>query len=649
MSYQLLAREGTTVMRKFKTESKKLLDLMINSIYTNKEIFLRELISNASDSLDKLYLNALQNKDNSISRNDLRIDISFDKKARTLTISDNGIGMTKDELDKNLGTIAHSGSLEFKSEDTEGLDEVDIIGQFGVGFYSSFMVADKVKVVTKAYGSDEAFCWESDGVEGYNISAAERDDRGTDITLFLRENTEDVNYDEYLAAYSLRRLVKRYSDYIRYPICMDVEKTRTLPKPEDAPEDYEIETETYVENETLNSMVPIWTKKKSEVTDEEYKDFYQAQFHTADEPLRVISMHAEGSISYDALLFIPTEAPMNLYAKDFKKGLALYSNNVMIMEKCEDLLPDCFGFVRGVVDSPDLNLNISREMLQQDRQLQAIERRIEKKIKQELEKLCKDERETYTSFFGKFGHAFKYDIYASYGAHKELLQDLLLFQSARDEKPITLAEYASGELEEQENIYFASGDTVNKLAKSPSVTSVVNKGYDVLLCADNVDEFCLLSIGEYDSQAMRNVSSGEDLGLETEEEKKEVAKKREENSTLFEAMLAALPDDITNVTATTRLSEGACCIVADGPVSLGMEKYFASLPASDEERPQAKHVLEINTEHPVFATLQAAQEAGDSEKVEQYANLLYNQARLAEGLEIVDSAAFNESICALMK
>ena len=636
-------------MRKFKTESKKLLDLMINSIYTNKEIFLRELVSNASDSLDKLYLSALQNGDSSITRGELKIEIAFDKDARTITISDNGIGMTKDELDKNLGTIAHSGSLEFKSDETEGLDEVDIIGQFGVGFYSSFMVADKVEVVSRAYGSDEAYSWTSDGVEGYTIAQAARDGRGTDITLFMRENTDDVNFDDYLNEYALKRLIKRYSDYIRYPICMDVKKTRTLPKPDDAPEDYELETETYIENETLNSMVPIWTKKKSKVTDEEYKDFYQAQFHTADEPLRVISMHAEGSISYDALLFIPTDAPMNLYSKDFKKGLALYSNNVMIMEKCEDLLPDCFGFVRGVVDSPDLNLNISRETLQQDRQLLAIERRIEKKIKQELEKLCKDDRDAYVSFFGKFGHALKFDIYSSYGAHKELLQDLLLFQSAKEEKPTTLAEYIEAEEEGQECIYYASGDTVNKLAKSPSVTSVVNKGYDVLLCADNVDEFCLMSIGTYGSQEMRNVASGDDLGLQTDEEKEEVEKKREENSGLFEAMLGVLPDDITKVTASARLTDAACCIVADGPVSLGMEKYFATLPADDEERPHAKHALELNTEHPVFATLQAAQEAGDKDKLEQYANLLYNQARLAEGLEIVDSAAFNEAICSLMK
>lgn len=636
-------------MRKFKTKSKKLLDLMINSIYTNREIFLRELISNASDSLDKLYLTALQNKDNTISRNDLSIQISYDKDARTLTISDNGVGMTKDELDKNLGTIAHSGSLEFKSGDDEKLDEVDIIGQFGVGFYASFMVANKVSVISRAYGSNDAFQWESDGIEGYNITEASRGERGTDITLYLRENTDDINYDEYLQDYSLKRLIKRYSDYIRYPICMDVEHTRTLPKPDDAPDDYELQTETYTEHETLNSMVPIWTKQKSQVSDEEYADFYQTQFHTGDKPLRVISMHAEGSLSYDALLFIPTDTPMNLYAKDFQRGLALYSNNVMIMERCEDLLPDCFGFVRGVVDSPDLNLNISRETLQQDRQLIAIERRIEKKIKQELESLCKEDRDAYSDFFGKFGHVLKYDIYSSYGSHKDLLQDLLLFQSASQDKPITLAEYAQAEPEGQESVYFASGDTVAKLSKSPSVTSVTKRGYDVLLCGDNVDEFCLLTIGSYNDQEVRNVASGEDLGLETDEEKEEVAKKREENSTLFDSMKEALPDDITTVTASSRLTDAACCIVADGPVSLGMEKYFASIPATDEERPQAKHVLEINTEHPVFATLQAAQEAGDTERVAQYANLLYNQARLAEGLEIADSSAFNEAICALMK
>lgn len=636
-------------MRKFKTESKKLLDLMINSIYTNREIFLRELISNASDSLDKLYLTSLENKDSSIMRSDLRIQIAIDEDARTLTISDDGIGMTKDELDKNLGTIAHSGSLEFKSSDSDKLEEVDIIGQFGVGFYSSFMVADKVTVISKAYSSDEAFKWESDGVEGYNISEATREKRGTDIILHLRENTDEVNYDEYLSQALIKHLVKRYSDYIRYPIIMDVEKTRTLEKPEDAGDDYVPATETFVEEEILNSMIPIWTKKKSEVSDEEYADFYQAQFHTADTPLRTISMHAEGSLNYDALLFIPTDAPMNLYAKDFQRGLALYSNNVMIMEHCEDLLPDCFGFVRGVVDSPDLNLNISRETLQQDRQLIAIERRIEKKIKQELEKLCKDDREVYVDFFSKFGHVLKYDIYSTYGAHKDLLQDLLLFHSAKEDKPITLAEYVANMQEGQENIFFASGDTVARLAQSPSVTSVVSRGYDVLLCGDNVDEFCLLSIGSYDDKEMRNVASGEDLGLETEEEKEEVAKQREENSTLFEAMTEALPDDITNVTATSRLADAACCIVADGPVSLGMEKYFATIPAAAGERPEAKHVLELNPNHPVFATLQAAQEAGETEKVAQYANLLYNQARLAEGLEIADSAAFNEAICELMK
>lgn len=637
-------------MRKFKTESKKLLDLMINSIYTNREIFLRELISNASDSLDKAYLKSLEDKDSSVVRGDLQIDVAVDKDARTLTISDNGIGMTKDELDKNLGTIAHSGSLEFKSSDTENLDEVDIIGQFGVGFYSSFMVADKVTVISRAYGSDEAWAWTSDGVEGYNISEATRESRGTDIILHLRENTDDVNYGEYLSQSLVKHLVKRYSDYIRYPILMDVEKTVTKPKPEDAGEDYVQETETVTEREILNSMIPIWTKKKSEVSDEEYADFYQTQFHTADEPLRTISMHAEGSLNYDALLFIPTDAPMNLYAKDFQRGLALYSNNVMIMEHCEDLLPDCFGFVRGVVDSPDLNLNISRETLQQDRQLIAIERRIEKKVKAELEKLCKDDREAYVDFFGKFGHVLKYDIYSTFGAHKDLLQDLLLFQSAKEDKPITLAEYVAGMPEGQESIYFASGDTIAKLAQSPSVTSVVARGYDVLLCGDNVDEFCLLTIGSYDDHDMRNVASGEDLGLETEEEREEVAKKREENSTLFDAMVEALPDDITNVTASSRLADAAVCIVADGPVSLGMEKYFATLPPDvAKDQPKAKHVLEINTNHPVFKTLQEAQEAGDADKVAQYANLLYNQARLAEGLEIADMAGFNEAILALMK
>ncbi|MGI6032553.1 MAG: molecular chaperone HtpG [Coriobacteriales bacterium] len=635
-------------MRKFKTESKKLLDLMVNSIYTNKEIFLRELISNASDSLDKLYLSALEKSDNSINRKDLRIDIAFDKDARTITVSDNGIGMTKDELDKNLGVIAHSGSLDFKTDDEKDLEKVDIIGQFGVGFYSSFMVADKVTVISRAYGSDEAAKWESDGVEGYTITDAERSERGTDIILHLRENDENADYDHYLSEGTLKSLVKRYSDYIRYPICMDVTKQREKPKPEDAGDDYKPEYEDYTENETLNSMVPIWTKKKSDVTDEEYNDFYKSRFHDSEDPLRVISLHAEGTISYDALLFIPKKPPYDLYSKDFKRGLALYSNNVMIMEQCEDLLPDCFGFVRGVVDSPDLNLNISREMLQHDRQLHAIEHRIEKKVAQELDKMLNDDRETYEDFYSKFGHAFKYAIYSSYGAEKDTLQDLLLFYSARDEKLITLAEYDEAEAEDQKEVYYAYGDSTARLAASPSVRSIVEKGYDVLLCSDNVDEFCLMTIGMYGGKQFRNVAD-QDLDLGSEEEKEEAKKVDEDNEALFNAMCSSLGDEVTKVTASTRLTDDeAACITADGPVSLGMEKYFNSLPEG-EDRPEAKHILEINPKHPVFETLKAAQSLGDTEKVDTYTTILYNQALIAEGLDVADPVAYNKAILSLMK
>ena len=634
-------------MRKFKTESKKLLDLMVNSIYTDKDIFLRELISNASDALDKLYLIALEKGDTSISRNDLRIDIAFDKEARTITITDNGIGMTKDEMEKNLGTIAHSGSLEFKADEEKDLDAVDIIGQFGVGFYSAFMVADRVEVISRAYGSDEAAKWESDGIEGYTIEDGQRDERGTDIILHVRPNADEADYDHYLTESTLKRLVKHYSDYIRYPIGMDVEKSRQKPKPEDAGDDYKPEYERYIEHETLNSMVPIWTKKKSEVTDEEYNEFYKAHFNDRNDPLRVISMHAEGTLNYDVLLFVPQEPSQDLYSKDFKKGLALYSNNVLIMEKCEDLLPDCFGFVRGVVDSPDLNLNISREMLQHDRQLHTIERKIEKKIAGEFDKMCSDDREEYETFFKKFGHSFKFGIYSTFGAQKDLLQDLLLFHSAKEDKLVTLAEYDEAEPEDQKEIYFAYGDKTEWLAQTPSVKAVVDRGYDVLLCSDAVDEFCLMTLGTYGSKEFRNVED-ESLDLSDIEEKQEASQINEDNGDLFATMTAALDGEVTNVVPSTRLTDAACCITASGAVSLGMAKYFETLPNS-QDRPKPTLVLEINPKHEIFETLKAAQEAGDEDKVKDYAVILYNQARLAEGLRLESPAAYNEAVLKLMK
>ena len=638
-------------MRKFKTESKKLLDLMVNSIYTNKDIFLRELISNASDSLDKLYLKALQDGDKSIVRSELGIELAVDRDARTIRVSDNGIGMTDTELEKNLGTIAHSGSLEFKEGDqAQANEEVDIIGQFGVGFYSSFMVADKVVVTTRPYGSDAAWRWESDGLEGYTISAAERDERGTDIVLHVRENTGEgeaaEDYDHYLGQYALQDLVKRYSDYVRYPIRMDVEKSREKPKPDDAGDDYTPEYESYVETETLNSMTPIWTRKKSEVSDEEYAEFYKSEFHDFSDPLLTIPLHAEGTLNYDALLFVPSKVPEAFYTKDFKNGLELYSSSVLITEASEELLPEAFSFVRGVVDSPDLNLNISREMLQQDRQLKAIERRIEKKVKQELEKLLESDREKYEQFYEQFGHALKYAIYSSYGMRGELLNDLLLFYSAKEEKLVTLKEYVEAADAEQKSIFFAAGDTVEHLAKSTNVKAVLEKGHDVLLCGMQIDEFTLMSIGRYDEHDLRNVAS-EDLGLESDEEKEAAEKVDADNTDLFAQMKDALPESVEAVVASTRLSEAAACITAAGPVSLSMAKYFASMPNS-EEAPAPKYKLEVNPGHEVFATLQAAHKDGDEDKVASYARLLFDQALLAEGLPIDDPLAFNAAVCALM-
>ena len=637
-------------MKKFKTESKRLLDLMINSIYTNKEIFLRELISNASDSLDKVYLRALQEGDSSVSRKDLEISVSVDTEERTVTVSDNGIGMTQEELEKNLGTIAHSGSLEFKEGDeAQEAEEIDIIGQFGVGFYSAFMVADKVTVVSKAYGSDQAFQWESDGIEGYSIGEGERYDRGTDVILHIRPDDEDgeTDFGGYLTTIKLQNLIRRYSDYIRYPIKMNLEKRVELPKPEDAGDDYEPQFETHMERETINSMVPIWTRKKADVTDEEYNEFYKATFHDANDPLRVISLHAEGTINYDALLFIPKEAPYDLYSKDFKSGLALYSSSVMIMEQCEDLLPEAFRFVRGVVDSPDLNLNISREMLQHDRQLKAIERRIEKKVKGELADLRDNDRDAYVDWFGKFGHSLKYAIYSSFGAKGDLLNELLMFQSAEQGKPITLDEYNVAATEDQPTIYYAFGDTAEHLAKTPSVRSVVDKGFDVLLCPDSVDEFCLMSIGTYGDKDFKNVASG-DLGLDSQEEQDEAEALNAENYDLFTDMKNLLGDKVIGVVVTNSLSDDiAARVTAGGPVSLGMEKYFSSLPDSPQT-PDITHVLELNPNHAVFETLKQAHADGDTDKVEAYAKILYGQGLIAEGLDLPDASEFNAAVLSFM-
>lgn len=634
------------MMRKFKTESKKLLDLMINSIYTNREIFLRELISNASDAVDKLYFKSLTDSSVTIGKDDLRIEVGFDKDARTITVSDTGIGMTKEELETNLGTIAHSGSLDFKTDnaDQQG-EDIDIIGQFGVGFYSAFMVAKNVVVTSRAWGSDEAWSWDSDGIEGYTIKQAEKDSHGTTITLTLKDNTDDEDYDLFLNEHELKALIKRYSNYVRYPIVMECEVTRTLPKPEDAGDDYQTEYETVSEIQTINSMIPIWKRRKSEVSQEEYNEFYKANFHDFTDPIRTTSIHAEGALSYDALLFIPGRAPYDLYSKDYTKGLSLYSSNVLIMEKCEELLPDYFNFVRGVVDSQDLTLNISRETLQHNSQLRAIAKKIEKKIKGELEKMRDNDRETYESFFENFGRGIKYGIYSSYGMNKDLLGDLLLFYSAQEQKMVTLDEYIAKMPEDQPSLFYAAGESVERLAKTPIVKTVLGKGYDVLLCTQDVDDFCMSALREYGEKELKNVAGG-DLGLETEDEKSTAESITKENESLFTTMKDALGDKVAKVVVSARLSDAPACITAEGPISLEMEKMLAMGP--DGENIKSERVLEVNAQHAIFKTLQAAQEAGDTEKVSRYTTILYNQALIVEGMPIDDPIEYSQAVCSLM-
>lgn len=644
-------------MRKFKTESKKLLDLMVNSIYTNQEIFLRELISNASDAVDKLYFKSLTDADVQIAKDDLRIRVSFDKEARTITVSDTGIGMTADELERNLGTIAHSGSLDFKTEnaDAQGGD-VDIIGQFGVGFYASFMVASKVRVVSRAFGSDEANAWESDGIEGYTIEKADKDGHGTDVILTLKPSTDENDFDAYLGEYALKRLIRKYSNYVRYPVVMECSKRRELPRPEDAGDDYTPEFEEYTELETVNSMIPIWKRKKSEVTDEEYAEFYKSTFHDFSDPVRTMSFHAEGALSYDALLFIPGRAPYDLYSKDYKKGLALYSSNVLIMEKCEDLLPDHFNFVKGVIDSQDLQLNISRETLQHNSQLRAIARRIEKKVTSELADMRDNDRESYERFFENFGRGLKYGIYTSYGMNKGQLADLLLFYSAKQQKMVTLKEYVRAMPADQESVFYAAGDSVERLAKMPAVTGVLDKGFDVLLCTQDVDDFCMMAMQSYAAPVeegeearelpLKNVAGG-DLGLESEEEKTASEAVAKENEALFAAMAEALEGRVARVAVSSRLTDAPVCITAEGPVSLEMEKVLAGGP--DGAGVKSERVLEVNAKHEVFDVLKAAQEAGDADKVKLYTEILYSQALLMEGLPIDDPVAYAQAVTKLMK
>ena len=668
-------------MRKFKTESKKLLDLMINSIYTNKEIFLRELISNASDAVDKLNFKSLTDSDVDIDGDDLAIRVSFDKDNRTLIISDNGIGMTAEELEKNLGTIAHSGSQEFKTENAESQgNDVDIIGQFGVGFYSAFMVANRVRVVSRAFGSDEANVWESDGLEGYTIEPAERATHGTDVILTIREDEggeDGEGFDTYLSEWGLKNLIKQYSNYVRYPIQMMVTKHREKPKPEDAGDDYTPEWEDYEELETVNSMTPIWKKRASDVEQKDYNEFYKSTFHDFEDPARTISFHAEGTLEYDALLFIPGRAPFDLYSKDYEKGLSLYSSNVLIMEKCADLLPDYFTFV---VDSADVSLNISRETLQQNRQLRAIAKRVEKKISSDLEDMRDNDREAYEKFFENFGRGLKYGIYSSYGMKADELADLLLFYSAKEQKMVTLAEYAKAMPADQKAIYYAAGDSRERLSKMPVVTGVLARGYDVLLLTADVDEFTFQAMRSYHAHdlpkvyeddaareaaekavadgaepetedrtfELKNVATG-DLDLATEDEKKDAEEATKENESLFTAMKEALGDKVEKVAVSARLTDAPACITTEGPLSLEMERVLRRDPSAEAEgMPKSQRVLELNAKHPVFKKLVSANEEGDAEKIKLYAGLLYDQALLVEGILPEDPVAFAASVCELM-
>jgi len=634
--------------KQFKAESKRLLDLMVNSIYTHKEIFLRELISNASDAEDKLAYKSLTDDGVDVNRKDLKITIIPDKEMRTLTLSDNGVGMSREELESNLGTIARSGSGQFKaglSEDDKAAEKIDVIGQFGVGFYSAFMVADRVTVISKAWGSDEAWMWQSDGADGYTVTQCEKDAPGTDIIMHIKANADEENYDQYLETYKLQELIKKYSDYIRYPIVMEVEDYRQKDKPEDAGEDYKPEWETVKEWKTINSMVPLWQRQKSKVKPEEYNAFYKEKFGDWQDPLAVIHTSAEGAVTYKAMLYIPEKTPYDFYTREYQKGLQLYSSGVMIMDKCADLLPDCFRFVKGVVDSPDFSLNISREILQHDRQLKVIAAALEKKIKGELLKMEKDDREKYEKFWTAFGAQLKYGVVADYGAKKELLQDLLLFWSSKEGANTTLAAYKDRMPEDQPYYYYACGESVDKIAKLPQVERILDKGYEILYCTEDVDDFVMKALGEMDGKKFKSVSE-EDALPQTEEEKKAAEEKAESGKPVLEAVKEALGDQVKEVRVSAILKSAACCLSADGPVSLEMEKYMSKLEGGDHMK--ADRVLELNPDSAPFAALQKAVDAGDKDTVNKYAKLLYGQAILLAGLPLEDPAEYAGLVCSLM-
>ena len=624
--------------KEFKAESKRLLDMMINSIYTHKEIFLREIISNASDAIDKLYFKSLTDTSVGMKKSDFAINIAIDKESRTLTVSDNGIGMTEEDLENNLGTIANSGSFAFKKDNDLG-DDVDIIGQFGVGFYSTFMVAKEVTVVTKAFGSDQAYKWTSDGVEGYTIEECDKPDGvGTTITLKLKDDTDDEKYSTYLDQYQIQSLVKKYSDYIRFPIRMEVEHTHYNEEGK--------EPEVHKAIETLNSMTPIWKKNKSELKDEDYNNFYMEKFGDYEPPIAHIHSKNEGVATYDALLYIPARAPFDYYSKDYEKGLQLYSSGVMIMEKCADLLPDWFSFVKGVVDSEDLSLNISRELLQQDRQLKIIAKNLEKSIKNELAKLLKNDREKYEKFYSVFGLQFKFGIYQSYGAANETLKDLLMFPSSFDGKNVTLKEYVSRMKEDQKEIYYACGETKERIEMLPQLEKIKDKGYEVLYFTQDVDEFAIKVMINYDGKPFKSISDA-DLDLDTEEEKEEAKKLDEENKDMFAFMQEAIADKVKTVRLSKKLKTHPVCLSSDGSITIEMEKVLNAMPQNDGNKVKAEKALEINPNHPIFEKLKDLY-ANDKDKLKDYAKLLYDQALLIEGMSIDNPVEFANLVCELM-
>ena len=633
--------------KQFKAESKRLLDLMINSIYTNKEIFLRELISNASDAIDKLYYRSLTDKNVKVNKDDLYIRVTPNKEARTLTIEDNGCGMSKDELEENLGTIAKSGSLAFKEaakakENAEKDNDVNIIGQFGVGFYSAFMVASKVRVESKCYGAEKAYAWESEGAEGYTIDECDKSDFGTKIILTLKADTDDEKYSDFLAEYKIEELIRKYSDYIRYPIKMEVEHEHEVEQPEG--EKKEPKFEKVRHDEILNSMIPIWKKNKSEVSDEDYNNFYQEKFGDYQKPLKVIRTSVEGDVSYTALLYIPSHTPYDYYTKDFKRGLQLYSNGVLIMDKCEDLLPDCYGFVRGLVDSPDLSLNISREMLQHDRQLKIIAKNLDKKIKSELLDMLHKNREDYEKFFETFGTTLKFGVYNDFGLNKDNLKDLLMFHSSTENKLVTLDEYVDRMKEGQDKIYYACGETVDKIELLPQVEAVKEKGYEILYLTENIDEFVVQVLMGHKEKKFINVCAN-DVDLDTDEEKEALKKENEENKDMFTLMKETIGEGVQEVRFTHRLKNHPVCLTSEGALSVEMEKVINSMP--NDQKVKAQTALEINDSHPIAQKIKDLYEK-DKEELKKYTQVLYAQARLIEGLPVENPTQISNLICEII-